>query len=349
MPTDHGFLDSPLGSLVPGAWALRPLPGCDVQEIGASRQGRALYGLRVGSGPLRVSIVAGAHADEPVGPRTAVHLAVAIARGDASWAAELARRATFWIVPHVHPDGEAANAHWIAALEDFPAWLRHATRDTPADDVEFHYPRSIHDQDTRPENIAVADFLRSAGAPFHLHASLHSMAFAEGAWFLVCREWADRARRAGLFARLARLADDAGLGLHDIDRRGEKGFHRLAPGVSTTPRSDAMREFFLARGDSTTAAHFRPSSMEFVAALGGDPLCLVSEIPHFVLRARTRPDPGGTYAELRDLLPTLRAAILAGDAGPVPQAIARFALEPVPWMLHRDLQVSFLCAALAGR
>ncbi|MBX3728567.1 MAG: peptidase M14 [Candidatus Sumerlaeia bacterium] len=317
-----------------------------MRAIGTSRQGRTLYGLRVGNGPMRVSIVAGAHADEPVGPRTALHLAAAMARGDAPWAVELAQRATFWIVPHVHPDGEAANAEWIGALDDFTAWLRHATRDTPADDVEFHYPRSIDDRDTRPENLAVADFLRSAGAPFDVHASLHSMAFAEGAWFLICRAWADRARQAGLFDRLARAANETGLGLHDIDRGGEKGFHRLAPGVSTTPHSQAMRDFFLAKGDAVTAAHFRPSSMEFVAALGGDPLCLVSEIPHFVLRARTQPDPGGTYAKLRDLLPTLRMAALKGDDAPITKAVARFGIEPVPWTLHRDLQVSFLCAAL---
>jgi hypothetical protein len=43
-----------------------------------------------------------------------------------------------------------------------------------------------------------------------------------------------------------------------------------------------MRKHFLDLGDEVTAGRFRPSSMEAVRALGGDPLTLVSEMPLFI-------------------------------------------------------------------
>ena len=43
-----------------------------------------------------------------------------------------------------------------------------------------------------------------------------------------------------------------------------------------------MREHFLRLGDEESAARFRPSSMEALRYLGGDPLTLVSEMPLFI-------------------------------------------------------------------
>ncbi|MEQ8822048.1 MAG: M14 family zinc carboxypeptidase [Sumerlaeia bacterium] len=336
---------TPLGSTAPGAWELASIPGCEVEAIGASREGRALYGLRAGRGAVRVSITAGAHADEPVGPRTAVRLAVALARSEEPWARELAQACTFRLCPHVNPDGDAHNAAWQAQRGDARAYLEHVTREAPGDDVEFNYPRSADDRGTRPENLAVADFLRAEGEPYALHASLHSMGVAEGAWFLVCREWADRCRTAGMFERLANAAGRSGLGLHDMERHGEKGFHRLAPGFCTTPRSDAMRQFFLDRDDAQMAALFRPSSMEFIQSLGGDPLCLVSELPHFELTAAhgdPAPLDARPYGRLRDRLPEIKAALAAGNEKPLRDAEREFGLRPVTWETHSDLQLAFL-------
>ena len=45
--------------------------GLQCEEIGLSRQGQSLYGYTFGKGKKAVSIIAGSHADEPVGPMTA--------------------------------------------------------------------------------------------------------------------------------------------------------------------------------------------------------------------------------------------------------------------------------------
>ena len=342
-------MNSSLASLlpVPPAWepALRgdpeaapPVPSA--RRIGGSHQGRALWGIVAGSGPLRVSITAGAHADEPVGPRAAALLADALAGAASPRARRLARLATFHIVPHANPDGGAANEPWALHFGDFAAWLRLAVRDPPGLDVEFNYPRDEHDAAARPENLAIARFLREAGGPFDVHLSLHSMAFAEGAWMLIDPAWIERT--ASLRARLARAAAAMGLGLHDVDRRGEKGFHRIAPGFATTPSSVAMAAYFRELGDEATAGLFRPSSMEFVRSLGGEPLCLVTECPNFeIAAARGEASPLGQrpHLRLRDALPAVRVALLAGDRAPVDALVREFQLTPVDRRRHAWLQL----------
>ncbi|MEM8885718.1 MAG: peptidase M14 [Planctomycetota bacterium] len=231
------------------------------QRLGHSEEGRPIEGLVLGDGPRRMSLVAGAHADEPVGPCT---LRAFDAAPD-GW--------TCVIVPDVNPDGAARNAVWWDRFPDRDAYRAHRRRELPGRDVEFGYPAM------RPENEAVSAFLRAHG-PFDLHLSLHGMGEQEGALLLIERSWVDRTRE--LRAAYADALRDAGLPLLDRDRDGEKGFEYIGPGFWTTPRSDAMRAHFEALGDAETAARFHRNSMEFVRSLGGDPLCLVTEIPLFV-------------------------------------------------------------------
>ncbi len=315
--------------------------------IGHSRAGRPIRGWRLGTGPLRISLLGGCHADEPVGPRFLRRFLRELTgpRGD-----ELRAAATWTVIPHLNPDGAIANDAWQtpgAASYDFADWLRHRRRELPGEDIEFGFPRGPDDLDAarpnpdrgespaertdapslrsasaqataavsngdagpanpdpeaakaaqpsppRPENVAAWRFWRS-GAPYDLHVSMHGMSVAAGPYFLVERSWwprfADAARE------LATEVATAGYTLHDVERNGEKGFHRLAPGFCSRPDSRAMRRHFLALGDPRTAARFRPSSMEAVRTLsGGGTLTLVTEMPLFVIPGVGRelgpPDP----------------------------------------------------------
>ena len=260
-------------------------------RLGASREGRDLVGFTIGRGQRSVSLIAGCHADEPVGPAMLDRLAGYLL--DLPTSSPLLSDFTWYLVPHTNPDGEARNAGWthpifgdgsgaitVEAGVDPGLYLGHTVREPPGDDVEFGFPRSLADDGARPENRAVADFLRR-GAPFQLHASFHGMAFAAGPWFLIEAAWIDRTpeMREGLRQRVREL----GYRVHDIDRGGEKGFHRIDEGFTTRPDSVAMAAHFQALGDPATAALFRPSSMEYVRSLGGDPLTFVSEMPLFVV------------------------------------------------------------------
>jgi len=304
--------------------------------IGHSREGRELHGYRFGQGPLHVSLIAGCHADEPVGPAMLDRLAGWLAgrpEGD-----PLLAEASFWIVPHANPDGEARNAAWAETAEpgtyDLAAYLHRAVRELPGDDVEFGFPRDQDDTEARPENRAIAAFL-AEGAPFALHGSFHGMAFAAGPWFLIEASWAERT--AEMRDALRRQVAEMGYVVHDVDRKGEKGFFRIDEGFTTRPDSKAMIAHFRALGDEAMAALFRPSSMEYVRSLGGDPLTLVSEMPLFLLpREHFEGEEIVRPAAIYDLQ---RAA---GDPDTLREAVARHGVRPMPIEDQMRLQIAFL-------
>ena len=324
--------------------------------IGSSREGREIIGHVFGSGPLHVSLVAGCHADEPVGPAMLRRLAAWLAQRPAAppedpWLSA----ATWYLVPHVNPDGEARNASWsgttLPAVDhrgaadstyDLALWLRGAVREPPGDDMEFGFPFDADDDEARPENRAVASFL-DAGGPFHLHASFHSIGFATGPWFLIEPAWIDRT--GGLRERLRQRVRAMGYGLFDVDRGGEKGFRRIDEGFSTRPDSRSMRAWFEARGDAATAALFRPSSMEHVRSLGGDPFTMVSEMPLFLRPLEEgetgRPDDP-RFRAWRSRLSALRTA------GEVHAEAARSGVLGMPLRDQMRLQLAFLNEALAA-
>jgi hypothetical protein len=320
--------------------------------IGRSREGREIHACGLGRGPLRVSLIGGCHADEPVGPAMLRKLVVFLHGVDRS---HPLRSVVQWrIAPHVNPDGEARNAPWQRTLVettdhrgakdrafDLASYLRFVTRELPGDDIEFGFPTDDHDIEVRPENSAVAKFL-TAGGPYHLHASFHGMALAPGPWFLLEPAWIDRtaALRQDLRKRVRRM----GYSLFDVDRKGEKGFRRIDLGFSTRPDSRAMRAYFEERDDLLTAARFRPSSMELARRLGGDPLTIVSEMPLFLAPSLSGSISGlGQLQQLRGELDSLLASSQPPDFERQIQALG---LHPMPIRDQMRLQLAFLQEAL---
>ncbi len=327
-----------------------PLPSG--RAIGLSREGREILAHVFGRGPLRVSLIGGCHADEPVGPAMLRRLAAFLSSrlpGD-----PLLETFTWYVVPHVNPDGEARNAAWsegtLAAVDhlgrqdqayDLSLYLRNVVRERPGDDMEFDFPRDPDDAGARPENRAVAAFL-AGGAPFHLHASFHGMGFASGPWFLIEPAWIGRT--AALRDALRDKVRAMGYRPFDVDRGGEKGFHRIDEGFTTRPDSRSMIAFFEERGDFATAAKFRPSSMEHVRSLGGDPFTMVSEMPLF-LRTLEEGETG------RPDDPRFRAFLDRIAAKPPEEVRAEAGRSGVRGMPIRDqmrLQLAFLDEALAA-
>ncbi|HEX9950927.1 MAG TPA: M14 family zinc carboxypeptidase [Rubricoccaceae bacterium] len=288
------------------------------ETIGHSEEGRPIAGITLGSGLRTVTLVAGAHADEPVGPET-LRLLVLDGIAAQGWGApddgltDLFERFTFRIVPHVNPDAEARNAPWIRAFDaadrdaTLTAYLRHRLREPPGRDVEFAYP------DARPETAAATRFLFGAGAPV-LHASLHGMGFAEGALLLIDRDHLAAPETDALRAGFADAAAVAGLQLHDHDRGGDKGFLYGGPGFTSTPRGEAMRDHFLALGDAETAARFGLSSMETADLAAPGVLAIVTELPLFVLDAPGERTPGipALLHRWTQVAPAVASALAAG-------------------------------------
>ena len=319
------------------------------ETIGQSRQGRPLTAYRFGRGSCRISLLAGCHADEPVGPRLLGHLVSYLARlsPDHPWL----QRFQWWIVPHANPDGEAVNRAWYSYLDaayEPGRFLRHKVRELPGDDMEYGFPLAGQpDPAARPENQAIFRFWAQAGEPFDLHVSLHGMALSFGAWFLLEESWDHRLEplKAACRARVAAL----GYPLYDVDRRGEKGFRRLGEGFCTRPDSRPMRAHFAQQ--PAVAARFRPSSMEAIRSLGGDCLTLVSEMPLFLYPRPADEDlawPNRAFGQWTVRLAEWQDALQRGllSEAAVNEAAWAAGLRPMPVADQLRLQWQLICAGI---
>ena len=251
-------------------------------SIGESRDNKSIAGYRFGYGEYQLSLIAGCHADEPTGPKLLNYLVGYLSKLPLNH--PLINDYTWWIVPHVNPDGEAINQSWYDEDEecyDLARYLRYVRRELPGDDVEFGFPIEGKRAALRPENQVIYDFWRSTGKSFDLHISLHGMSMAQGPWFLIDPSWINRCEL--IMERCKQKVLDMKYRLHDVDREGEKGFHRIGKGFCTRPDSEEMRKYFLSKGQPAEADKFHPSSMESIRSLGGDCLTLVSEMPLFIL------------------------------------------------------------------
>ena len=301
------------------------------EDLGQSEEGRPLYGVTLGHGPKTVTLLAGAHADEPVGPET-LRLFILGSLAHRDWLAdgdgfaELFERFTFRIVPQINPDGEARNKPWIDAWPDVEAYLQHRVREQPGRDLEFGFPVM------REENRCTARFLFDY-SPLALHMSLHGMGFSEGALLLIERQWVEHteAMRGAFVA----AAEASGLRLHDHDRGGEKGFDYIDPGFTTTPEGAAMRFHFMEQGDTEMASKFFSSSMELARMTGYDarskryPLCLVTELPLFVIEHEYLHEPGlpTAYLGFQEELPELQLRLRQGES--IRDRLASYKIRPL--------------------
>jgi hypothetical protein len=315
--------------------------------IGESKQGHPLFAFRYGHGPVGLSLLGGCHADEPVGPRflRALCSYLALLPENHRWFENY----TWLIVPHINPDGERINQRWYSDKEetfDLVKYLRFRVRENPGDDIEFNFPFAPSDNGARPENRAVYRWWQSENITVHLHVSLHGMTGGAGPWFLIEPAWVERTQK--LRNQCANQVNEMGYRLHDMERQGEKGFHRISRGFCTRPDSQAMREFFMNQNDEETALKFRPSSMETIRTLNGDTLTLVSEMPHFIFPGVGErlgpPDP--VAEQWKEMLETWRKELKRGNETIVRQEIDHSGLWAMPIEHQMKLQWRMITAGI---
>jgi len=308
----------------------------EILTIGQSEEGRPIHAFLAGRGNTNAVLLAGAHSDEPVGPEMLRILVKHLLEDEIP--DKLFENYRFLIIPHINPDGELKNQLWTKQWPDLQAYAAHAFREEPGRDLEFGYP------DMRPENRAVSGILKEFG-PCDLYINFHGMAFAEGIMLLIERHWTDRTRK--LQTDFQALAENHKLPLHDHDRNGEKGFQYIGPGFTTTPEGRAMKKHFLDQGDEEKASKFHLSSMEYIRSLGGDPLCLVTELPLFLVSSDHKSDhPGvpGTYLALKEKLPEIRRRAKADK--PLDPVLSNFQIRPLPIDTAIRIQLGVIRSAL---
>jgi hypothetical protein len=265
----------------------------------------------------------------------------------------LLQKFTWWIVPDINPDGAKINAKWFNAKDtevNLSDYLEYSFRELPGDDIEFGFPNDKDDILARPENVAIYNWWKTARNPFSLHASLHGMAFAGGAWYLLAPDWVSRSE--SLIKHCSETTKELGFELHDVERNGEKGFARIQKGFCTHPNSQAMKAYFKQLKDEETAKLFRPSSMETIKSFGGDPLTLVSELPLFIVQGMGELD--STFENIanknKDRLMQAKSFFVEKKCEKaksiVNELLEAEIVKPMPIVAQMKLQWSFIAAGL---
>jgi len=314
------------------------------QVIGYSRRGLPIQAFNFGRGPVSISLIGGCHADEPVGPRFLRHFVSFLEAQpeDHPFLTEY----QWWIIPHANPDGEQNNLKWTMdsnGVYNLTSYIFSSIRELPADDMEFGFPMHDKDKGARPENKAIYRWWQKAETSFQLHVSLHGIAFGKGPWFLIDSAWITRCKP--LVDNCTAIINSMGYALHDVNRRGEKGFFRIAPGFSTRSDSKYLKEYFLDLGDKKTANKIRPSSMETIRKLGGDVLTLVSNMPLFIV-PESKDETESAHFDLKKW--KYRFEIWKNDGNPerVLQEAQQSGLKPMSIIDQMKLQFYFIFAGI---
>jgi len=318
--------------------------------IGLSKNGLKVYGYKLGEGAKNISLIAGNHADEPVGPlllKKLVNFLTALPENHF-----LLKEFSWYIIPHNNPDAEKINQAWYTYEDekaDLYKYLKFAQRELPGDDVEFGFPIESEFESLRPENENAYQFWKSAKQAFDLHVSLHGMKAAYGAWFLIDEDWVGSTQQ--LQNQCAAKTQELGYQLFDLNRFGEKGFKRINKGFCTRPSGKYMRAHFNDLNDAETAHKFHASSMESIRSLGGDCLTLVTEMPLFLYphKKRKLTWPDAHISRYSKLFSTWQLQVQTNQMSPEDLILEmeKHAIFSMSWQHQMQLQWQLICSGLA--
>ena len=266
---------------------------------GQSRRGEALWGLRLGAGPRRVLAYAFPQPDEPLGGLVLLHLAQRILAED-----DLARQATWTLLPCVDPDGARRNEAWFTASPDPANYARHAFRPPEGEQVEWSctstdpaWPWARVLPETEALQALIDEFRPELLFPLH-------NALLGGAYAFLSPEL------AGLAPALPSCWERHGLPTHHGEP--ELPFAAiLAPGVYALPALAEMAAALSAQGlpDPPGLLGCGAPVYEYARGRGGVRV-VVPELPLFIVAGigDTRPAAIGHRALLQESLEADRTA-----------------------------------------
>ena len=248
--------------------------GIKACSTGVSRAGRNIYSLTVGMGQARIFATAGAHANEPTGTVTLLHLAGEIAKLQGEG---YLTEYQFIFIPQLDPDGAALNWEWMKAPYSYKNYLRHMYRQNDPDmDIENGIA-VVEGQEMRPEVMAFRKYIDRC-APVDYYISFHSTHELGGALFMLGSPVTDV--YDSIMAFLTAKCRGAGLEMLDADLYGLCGISRVAPGFLTNSSIEDVQSLYL--HDPQMLRCCRMTTIEYARRKCGARFSLTSELPFIV-------------------------------------------------------------------
>ncbi|MDX3853663.1 M14 family zinc carboxypeptidase [Streptomyces sp. AK02-01A] len=258
-----------------------------LRRIGASRAGEPIRSLSVGRGSRHVLVVAGPHANEPVGGVTALRLARYLARAGRPDRFRYTADTTWHFLLCLDPDGARRNERWLRGPMTFVHHYRHFYRPGFAGQPEWLPAES--GAAPMPETRALLE-LQDELRPF-LQCSLHGVDVG-GSFVQLTRGL------PGMADKLVRSAGDlripVELGPYDAFFWPSPG-----PGVYDMPQPEETDQFDSLPASTAASTWFHPHRYGTFTAVVEAPMWGADEVGD----TAAHPDPG---AALETISRTLR-------------------------------------------
>lgn len=245
-----------------------------LRRIGSSRGGEPLTLLSVGGGDRDVLVVAGPHANEPVGGATALRIAEHLVGRPAE---EGPAAATWHLLLCLDPDGARRNERWLQGPMTFGHHFRRMFRPNFLEQPEWLHTRS--EAELLPETRALID-LQDELRPF-LQCSLHGVDVG-GSFVQLTRSL------PGIAERLAWSAAELNI---PLELSPFDAFFWPSPGtgVFDMPPPQRKDQFAAMLSSSHASTWYHPYAYGTVTAIIEAPMWAADEITD----PSTHPDPVG--------------------------------------------------------
>lgn len=241
-----------------------------IREIGRSRKGLPIELVSIGTGGRSALVVAGVHANEPVGSLTVDFLASELVRND-----HLRKQLGYsWhFINPIDPDGMNLNEGWLKAPLTPESYFRFFARPALGRQPDYSFPLQVGDykfDDSPPENRAFQRAIELVRPRFQY--VLHNSEYG-GAFFLTSRSAAD------LETALQAIPERFGVYLSPIGELLSELPIR-ARGVFAFPRpAEMVRQAQAAGADPRRVWPVGDTSMSFSDRF--DTFSFVAEVPYW--------------------------------------------------------------------
>ena len=176
-------------------------------EIGQSRRGEPIEGLKIGDGTRTALLFAMPHPNEPIGSMMLEFLAARLAEDQAL---RESLGYTWYLIKCIDPDGTRLNEGWFQGPFTVKNYARHYYRPPSFQQIEWTFPvdyETLHFDSPLPETQALMSLIEEIRPDFIY--SLHNSGFG-GAYFYISEE------APGLYERFYSMVEG-----QDLPRGGD--------------------------------------------------------------------------------------------------------------------------------
>jgi len=249
------------------------MDGISLHTAGTSQEGRPIYALEIGKGEKVVFITGGAHANEPAGTVTLVHLSGELAK--LQYAGYL-KDYKFYFIPQLDPDGALVNWTWMKEPFSYKNFSRfYHCKTSP--DIENGIPLEPGKKAERPEIEAFKKFIDSVGS-VEYYITLHTTPLLGGALFLL--NAVDIESTMPVIEFITERCKKQGLPMYDIDVHGHCGYKYIAPGFTIAGQLEDMEKFY--KDQPEMLKKIKLSTYRYAMKERGAKLAFIAELPVMV-------------------------------------------------------------------